>query len=56
MQPSTFPYHSCSLNQLGAAGAKELVKGDWPELRLLNIGWEWAGDAALHSPAQLTNG
>jgi hypothetical protein len=26
-----------SVNQLGAAGAAELVKGDWPELRILNI-------------------
>ncbi len=29
----------CSYNKLGAAGAEELVKGDWPELRILNIGW-----------------
>jgi hypothetical protein len=26
--------------RLGAAGAKELVKGDWPKLRLLNIRWD----------------
>jgi hypothetical protein len=56
MQATTFPPHSCRYNKLGAAGAKELVKGDWPELRVLHIGWGWAGDAALCSPAQLTNG
>ncbi len=27
----------CSDNDLGAAGAEELVKGDWPELRILKI-------------------
>ena len=25
---------------MGAAGAEVLVKGDWPELRVLNIGWD----------------
>jgi hypothetical protein len=35
----TFPPHSCRFNKLGAAGAEELVKVDWPELRLLEIGW-----------------
>jgi hypothetical protein len=39
MQPTAFPPHSYSANKLGSAGAKELVKGDWPELRVLNIGW-----------------
>jgi hypothetical protein len=29
----------CSYNYMGAEGAKELVKGDWPELRILNIRW-----------------
>ncbi len=29
----------CSQNELRAAGAEELVKGDWPELRILNIRW-----------------
>ena len=38
-----------SKNKLGAAGAKELVKGDWPELRVLNIRWD-----ALHAATQLT--
>jgi hypothetical protein len=27
-------------DKLGAAGAEELAKGDWPELRVLNIGWD----------------
>jgi hypothetical protein len=31
--------HYCRNNHLGAAGAEELVKGDWPELRVLSIGW-----------------
>jgi len=31
----------CSDNKLGAAGAEELVKGDWPELRILTIWWGW---------------
>jgi hypothetical protein len=35
----TFPSFFCRDNKLGAAGAKELVKADWPELRLLDIGW-----------------
>jgi hypothetical protein len=35
----TFPPPFYSKNKLGAAGAKELVKGDWPELRVLKIGW-----------------
>jgi hypothetical protein len=39
MQATTFPPHSCRYNKLGAAGAKELVKGNWPELRVLDIGW-----------------
>jgi hypothetical protein len=28
-----------SYNDMGAGGAEELVKGDWPELRLLDIWW-----------------
>jgi hypothetical protein len=31
----------CSDNKLGAVGAEELVKGDWPELRILTIWWGW---------------
>jgi hypothetical protein len=56
MQPSTFSPHSCRHNKLGAAGAEELVKGDWPELRVLDIGWGWAGNAALPLQAHLKNG
>jgi hypothetical protein len=29
----------CSDDNLDAVGAEELVKGDWPELRILNIRW-----------------
>jgi hypothetical protein len=29
--------HSCRYNNVGAAGAKKLVKADWPELRMRNI-------------------
>ncbi len=29
----------CSFNELGAAGAEELVKGNWPELRILAMRW-----------------
>ncbi len=29
----------CSFNKLGAAGAEELVKGKWPELKILEIRW-----------------
>ncbi len=29
-----------STNKLGAAGAEELVKGNWPELMVLNIRWD----------------
>ncbi len=29
----------CSNNNVGAAGAEELVKCDWAELRILNIRW-----------------
>jgi hypothetical protein len=46
MQPTAFSPHSCSQSNLGIAGAKELVKVDWPELRLLNI--RWGGLAMLH--------
>jgi hypothetical protein len=37
MKVNILPHPFCSHNQLGAAGAEELVKGDWPELCLLNI-------------------
>ncbi len=30
----------CSGNDLGSAGAEELVKASWPELRRLDIRWE----------------
>ncbi len=29
---------SCSYNELGTVGAEELVKCDWPKLRVLHIG------------------
>jgi hypothetical protein len=31
----------CSYSGLGAAGAEELVKGNWPELKILKIRWIW---------------
>jgi hypothetical protein len=38
------PPPSCRGNELGAAGAEELVKGCWPELQLLVIRWVgWSG-------------
>jgi hypothetical protein len=40
VQPTTFSCNSCRYNNLGAAGAKKLVRGDWPELRVLDIGWD----------------
>ncbi len=36
----TFPSPFCSKNKLGAAGAEELVKGNWPELLVLIIRWD----------------
>jgi hypothetical protein len=39
-QPTTASSHSCRYNSLVAAGAMKLVKGDWPELRVLSIGWD----------------
>ena len=35
-----FSFPLCSKNQLGAAGAAQLAKGNWPALRILDIGWE----------------
>ena len=49
VHPTAFPSHSSSKNKLGSAGAKELVKGDWPELRVLDIRWD-----ELHAAMQLT--
>ncbi len=37
MQRKTFFRPFCSNNQLAAAGAEELVNGDWPELQQLEI-------------------
>jgi hypothetical protein len=37
---NTFPSPFCSKNKLGAAGAEELIKGNWPELLVLNIRWD----------------
>jgi hypothetical protein len=35
--PTSFPPLLGRVNQLGAAGASELVKGNWPKLHTLNI-------------------
>jgi hypothetical protein len=54
MLPTTFPPHSCSYNTLGTAGTKELIKGDWPELRVLVI--RWGGLAMLPCIQQRSRG
>jgi hypothetical protein len=49
---STLPPPCCRYNQLGPAGAEELVKRDWPELRTLDVGW--GGLAVLLCAQQCT--
>jgi hypothetical protein len=43
---SPFCRHNRPYVSEGAANAEELVKGDWPELRVLDI--RWGGPAMLH--------
>lgn len=41
MWRQAFAPPSCSINQLGAVGAVEVVKGNWPELCILDLRWDW---------------